>query len=450
MSAQAKKKLSMTSGNPAKPLILFTLPLVAGNIFQQFYNIVDSIIVGNYVGANALAAVGSSTAITMMFVMIATGTGIGCSVIISQLFGAKQFGKMKSAISTALISVLVFSIILSIIGVFINKGILTLMGTPADVFDDAVVYLQIYFYGFVFLFMYNIFSSVFQALGDSMKPLLFLVFSSVLNIGLDIYFVVGLHMGVAGVAWATLIAQGVSALLSFIVLMHKLKRIETEKYAFFDGQLLKSMIKIAIPSIIQQSIISVGMVFIQAVVNRFGATFLAGYTAATKIDGIAIVPMVAVGNAMSTYVAQNMGAGKPDRVKIGYRICLAMGVGMGVVLAVLFGIFGEQLIGLFMDSSSEAAAIAVGVDFLSVISKGYIIMALLNCTGGILRGAGDMKFFLVGSLSNLALRIILCYSLATITAGDIIRWSGPLGWFLGFLIFFIRYKQGGWKKKKLV
>ncbi len=449
MSAQ-EKKLSMTSGNPVKPLFLFVLPLVAGNIFQQFYNIIDSIVVGNYVGANALAAVGSSTAITMMFVMIAAGTGMGCSVIISQLFGAKQFGKMKSAVSTALISVLVFSIILSIIGIVINKGILTLMGTPADVFDDAATYMQIYFFGFVFLFMYNIFSSVFQALGDSVKPLIFLIFSSVLNIGLDIYFVVGLNMGVAGVAWATLIAQGISAVLSFAFLIHKLKGIETEKYAHFDGQLLKAMIKIAIPSIIQQSIISIGMVFIQAVVNRFGATFLAGYTAATKIDGIAIVPMVAIGNGMSTYVAQNMGAGKPERVKLGYRICLAMGMFMGAVLAVIFGIFGEELIGLFMDSTSESEAIAVGVRFLSIISKCYFVMALLNCTGGILRGAGDMKIFLIGSLSNLVLRIILCYSLATITAGSIIMWSSPVGWFLGFLIFFIRYKQGGWKNKKLV
>ncbi len=450
MSAQEKKKLSMISGNPVKPLLLFTLPLVAGNLFQQFYNIVDSIIVGNYVGANALAAVGSSTAITMMFVMIATGTGIGCSVIISQLFGAKQYAKMKSAISTALISVLVFSIILSIIGVIINKGILTLMGTPDSVFGDAVTYLQIYFYGFVFLFLYNTFSSVFQALGDSVKPLIFLIFSSVLNIALDIYFVVALDMGVAGVAWATLIAQGISAILSFGFLMHKLKGIKTEEYAYFDGKLLKSMIKIAIPSIIQQSIISVGMVIIQAVVNRFGATFLAGYTAAVKIDGIAIVPMVAIGNAMSTYVAQNMGAGKPERVKLGYRICVAMGVCIGAILAILFGFFGKELVGLFMDSSSEAEAIAVGAKFLGVISKFYFVMGLLNATGGILRGAGDMKFFLAGSLSNLILRIILCYSLATVTAGSIIMWSCPMGWILGFLVFFIRYKHGGWKNKKLV
>ena len=216
------KKRSMTEGSPVKPLIMFTIPMVVGNLFQQFYNIIDSIIVGNAVGPNALAAVGASTSITMLFVMIAVGTGIGFSVVISQLFGAKQMEKMKTAIYTAIITVLVFSIFLSIVGVIINKSILRLMGTPDAVFEDAAVYLGIYFYGFVFLFLYNVFSSIFNALGDSVKPLLFLIFSSLLNIGLDLLFVIKFNMGVAGVAWATLIAQGISAVLSFVFLMKKI------------------------------------------------------------------------------------------------------------------------------------------------------------------------------------------------------------------------------------
>ncbi len=199
-------KGSMVTGNPTKALIAFTLPMVGGNLFQQFYNIVDSIIVGNVVGEDALAAVGASTAITMLFVMVAIGTGIGCSVVISQLFGANKLAKMKTAISTALLSILGFSIFLSLLGMLINKGILRLMGTPDNIFDSASAYLQIYFYGFVFLFLYNAFSAIFNALGDSTKPLLFLMFSSVLNIGLDLYFVASLHMGVEGAAWATLIS----------------------------------------------------------------------------------------------------------------------------------------------------------------------------------------------------------------------------------------------------
>lgn len=450
MSEQAAKKATMISGNPAKPLILFAIPMIVGNLFQQFYNIIDSIVVGNVVGEEALAAVGASTAITMLFVMVAAGTGIGFSVVISQLFGAKQLEKMKTAISTALISVLVFSIILSILGMIINKGLLHLMGTPDNIFEDAAAYLQIYFFGFVFLFLYNAFSAIFNALGDSVKPLLFLIFSSVLNIGLDIYFVAKLGLGVPGVAWATLIAQGISAVLSFCFLVKKLYGIKTEEYARYDVFMLKNMVKVAIPTVIQQSIVSVGMLLIQAAVNRFGSTFLAGYTAAVKIDGIAIVPMVAVGNAMSTYVAQNMGARKPERIGKGYRICLALAAGIGLTIAVIFFFCGEQFVGLFLDSETGAEAIAIGAQYLSVVSLFYFVMGTMNVSNGILRGAADMNWFLVCSLANLCVRVGLTYALADVTGGMIIMWANPIGWFVGLVISVIRYFQGGWKTKRLV
>lgn len=450
MSEQVTKKASMISGNPTKPLILFAIPMIVGNLFQQFYNIIDSIIVGNVVGADALAAVGASTSITMLFVMIATGTGIGCSVVISQLFGARKLEQMKTAISTALISILVFSIVLSIIGMIINRGILTLMGTPDDIFKDAVTYLQIYFYGFVFLFLYNAFSAIFNALGDSVKPLLFLIFSSLLNIVLDLYFVIVLKMGVAGVAWATLIAQGVSAILSFTFLLKKLKGIKTDAFAYYDVSLLKNMVKVAIPTTIQQSIISIGMIFIQAAVNQFGSTFLAGYTAAIKIDGIAIVPMVAVGNATSTYVAQNMGARKPERISQGYRICLAMAAGIGILIAIIFFFCGEQFVGLFMDSTTGAESIAIGAKYLSVVSLFYFVMGTMNVSMGVLRGAADMKWFLSCSLINLTIRVVLTYALAGVTNGMIIMWSSPIGWFVGLVVAVCRYFHGGWKTKKLV
>lgn len=450
MSEQAAKKATMISGNPAKPLILFAIPMIVGNLFQQFYNIIDSIVVGNVVGEEALAAVGASTAITMLFVMVAAGTGIGFSVVISQLFGAKQLEKMKTAISTALISVLVFSIILSILGMIINKGLLHLMGTPDNIFEDAAAYLQIYFFGFVFLFLYNAFSAIFNALGDSVKPLLFLIFSSVLNIGLDIYFVAKLGLGVPGVAWATLIAQGISAVLSFCFLVKKLYGIKTEEYARYDVFMLKNMVKVAIPTVIQQSIVSVGMLLIQAAVNRFGSTFLAGYTAAVKIDGIAIVPMVAVGNAMSTYVAQNMGARKPERIGKGYRVCLALAAGIGLTIAVIFFFCGEQFVGLFLDSETGAEAIAIGAQYLSVVSLFYFVMGTMNVSNGILRGAADMNWFLVCSLANLCVRVGLTYALADVTGGMIIMWANPIGWFVGLVISVIRYFQGGWKTKRLV
>lgn len=443
-------KGSMVTGNPTKALIAFTLPMVGGNLFQQLYNIVDSMIVGNVVGEDALAAVGASTAITMLFVMIAIGTGIGCSVVISQLFGAGQLGKMKTAISTALLSILGFSIFLSVLGMVINKGLLRLMGTPENIFQDASDYLQIYFYGFVFLFLYNAFSAIFNALGDSTKPLLFLMFSSLLNIGLDLYFVSGLQMGVKGAAWATLIAQAISAMLSFGFLMRKIHSFETGEFAKYDVSMLKRMITVAIPTIVQQSIVSIGMLLVQSVVNRFGSTFLAGYTAAIKIDGIAITPMVAVGNAASTYVAQNMGAKKTERIGQGYRICLIMAAGIGALIAVLLHFTGREFIGLFMDSASSAEAISIGAQYLSIVSLFYFVMGLMNVSNGILRGAADMKWFLACSLCNLAVRVILTYVLADVTGGMIIMWANPIGWFIGLVIAVFRYFQGGWKKKILI
>ena len=448
MSEQIKG--SMVTGNPTRALIGFTLPMVAGNLFQQFYNIMDSVIVGNVVGEEALAAVGASTAITMMFVMVAMGTGIGCSVVISQLFGAKKLEEMKTAISTALLSILGFSIFLSMLGLVINRGLMDLMGTPENIFEDAAEYMQIYFFGFVFLFLYNAFSAIFNALGDSGKPLMFLIFSSLLNIGLDLYFVTELHMGVAGVAWATLIAQGISALLSFGFLMWKLKGIETERYRRFDPALLKNMVKVAVPTIVQQSIVSVGMVLVQSVVNRFGSTFLAGYTAATKIDGIAIVPMVAVGNATSTYVAQNMGARKPERIGQGYRICLMMAAGIGLTIAVILHFAGNDFVGLFLDSDSSREAIAIGARYLSIVSLFYFMMGLMNVSNGVLRGAADMGWFLTCSLCNLGVRVGLTYALADATHGMIIMWANPAGWAVGLGLAVFRYLQGGWKTKRIV
>ena len=448
MSGQIKG--NMVSGNPTKALIGFTLPMVAGNLFQQFYNIMDSVIVGNVVGEEALAAVGAPTAITMMFVMVAMGTGIGCSVVISQLFGAKKLEEMKTAISTALLSILGFSVILSALGLFINRGLMRLMGTPDNIFEDAAQYMQIYFFGFVFLFLYNAFSAIFNALGDSKKPLMFLIFSSLLNIGLDLYFVAELNMGVAGVAWATLIAQGISALLSFAFLIWKLKGIETKEYSRFDGGMLKNMVKVAIPTIVQQSIVSVGMVLVQSAVNRFGSTFLAGYTAATKIDGIAIVPMVAVGNATSTYVAQNMGARKPERIAQGYRICLAMSAGIGLTIALILHFTGNGFVGLFLDSSSSSEAIAIGAQYLSIVSLFYFVMGIMNVSNGVLRGAADMGWFLACSLCNLGVRVGLTYALADATHGMVIMWANPAGWAVGLGLAAFRYFQGGWKAKKII
>lgn len=447
---EKNRKGSMTEGSPVRCMITFAIPMILGNLFQQLYNLADSMIVGKLVGKEALAAVGVSTSITMLFVMVAVGTGIGCSVVISQLFGAERLSQMKTAISTALISIMGFSLLLSIVGRVFSRSILQLMGTPKDIFSGAETYMNIYFYGFFFLFLYNAFTAVFNALGDSKKPLYFLLFSSAFNIGLDLLFVGKFGWGIAGAAWATFIAQAISAVLSFGVLMGKLGQIRCESYRRFDGTMLAGMTKVAVPTIVQQSMVSVGMLLIQTVVNRFGPVFIAGYTAACKIDGIAIVPMVNAGNAVSTFVAQNMGAGKPERAKKGYHIGLVMAMGIGLLIGVVMFFFGDACVGAFMDASTDAASIIVGAKYISLVSMFYFVMGAMTTTNSVLRGAGDMGWFMGVTLVNLVLRVALTFLLADVTAGMIIIWANPIGWTVGLIIACCRYRQGGWKRIRLV
>lgn len=446
----------MIYGKPAKSLILFALPMVAGNLFQQFYNIVDSIVVGNYVGEDALAAVGASSSITMLFIAIATGAGIGCSVIISQLYGAGKIQEMKTAISTALISFTVLSAVLMGVGLFANQILLKWMGTPDNILETSSVYLRIYFMGLIFLFLYNILNSIFNALGESKIPLYFLIFSSLVNIALDLIFVINFKMGVAGVAWATLIAQGISACLSFIFLIKKLSRIDASEedtlkssvlFSFFS---LKRMCRVAVPSTIQQSIVSIGFLLVQVVINRYGSPVIAGYTAATKIDSMAIMPMISVGNAISTFTAQNIGAGKPERVKEGYHAGLLMIAVISLTITSLLYLFGHILVGAFLDTETSKEAIATGIEYLRVVSVFYILMGFMNVTNGILRGAGDVKVFMLSTLCNFSTRVVLAHALSLLILQKAVWWSIPIGWGIGYTISILRYVSGKWKHKTLL
>lgn len=442
-------KGSMTAGNPTRALIAFVLPMICGNLFQQFYNIVDSIIVGKFVGESALAAVGASVAITGLFVFVANGSGTGCSIVISNLFGARDIKNMKTAIYTALSSILCFSLLLSALGLVISRPLLLLMGTPSNVLEDAAAYMNIYFLGFAFLFLYNVLAAVFNALGDSTRPLLFLIFSSFLNVGLDLLFVIRFHMGVRGAAWATLIAQAASAMLAFGFLMYKLRAMPCEPFARFDSHLLKRMTRVAIPTILQQSIVSVGRLLIQSTVNPFGSTFLAGYTAAIKLESIAMAPITSVGLATSTYVAQNIGAGKPERIPRGYVSCLCISVSIALVIAGIMHFCGESMVGWFLDAATSQAAISIGFRYLSIVSRFYFVMSIMNVGYGLLRGSGDMRWFLIACLCNLSTRVVLCHALAQPTGGEIIMWANQIGWFVGLCITVGRYFQGGWKRVRV-
>lgn len=440
--------MDMTKGNPAKILIFFTIPILIGNIFQQLYNVVDSVIVGNYVGENALAAVGASFPIMFLFIAVATGLSMGTNVVISQLFGAKKLKDVKSSILTAIIFTAAIGIIFTIIGPFISRPLLELIKTPANVIEDAVIYLQIYFLGALFLFMYNCLTSIFNALGNSKMPLVFLTVSAITNIVLDYVFVVYCNMGVAGVAWATLIAQGLSTILSIIYLLKKLKTIKVEeKYKIYDKTLLKSMMTIALPSILQQTFVSVGMMALQGIVNEQGSTVVAGFTAACKIDSIGMMPIINIANALATYTAQNIGAKEIKRVKAGYRTTMIITTIICVITSIVMFIFGATLVGLFMDSEASKDAIGYGATYLQIVSSFYILMGVMFISGGVLRGAGDMRALIASTIANLAIRIIAAYVLVRFIGVDGIWWSIPIGWAAGAIISEIRYYSNKWKDK---
>lgn len=441
----------MTSGKPSKILLFFAMPMVLGNIFQQFYNIIDSVVVGNFIGSKSLAAVGASYPIIFVCIAVATGASVGCSVVISQMFGAKYIEKMKTAIHTAIISIAIFSIILMIIGLVSSRLLLNLLNTPKDIFEDANNYIRIYFMGGIFLFIYNITTSTFNSLGDSKTPLCFLIFSSIINVLLDLLFVIKFRLGIPGVAYATLIAQGVSAILSLIYLLKKINKIKSkEKVELFNINIFKKMCRIAIPSIIQQSIVSVGNLFVQALVNGYGYETIAGYTAATKIDSITIMPMVSLSSAVSTFTAQNVGAKKNERVKKGYKSALLMiGVFCVFVTLTLF-IFGAKFIGIFVSINGNEEIIKIGVEYLRVVSIFYVLMGIMVITNGVLRGSGDVKVFMFSSLTNLSTRILLAYLLAYIIGQRAIWWAIPLGWLFASSISVYRYISGNWKGKAIV
>ncbi len=442
-------KNNMITGAPGKSLFFFALPMIIGNLFQQFYNMVDSIIVGKFVGEEALAAVGASYALTTVFISIAIGGGMGASVLTSQYLGAKQYAKMKTSVGTALITFLVVSIILGMAGVAGSKGIMIWLNTPENILDQAVLYLKIYFGGLPFLFMYNILASIFNSLGRSRIPLYLLLFSSLLNIVLDLGAVCVLKMGVAGVAAATVAAQGISAVCSFAILLRTLKKYEEESWRRFDKAQLGRMTRIALPSILQQSIVSIGMMLVQSVVNGFGSSVLAGYSAGMRIESICIVPMSAMGNAVSTFAAQNIGANQKERAQRGYFISYGIITAFAVVICLVLEIFHEGIMALFLEEGANELAFQTGKEYLTFIGFFFGIIGLKMITDGILRGAGDMVWFTVANLVNLGIRVAFSYIFAPIIGVAAVWYAVPIGWAANYIISFVRFLTGKWKKVQL-
>ena len=435
----------LITGKPLKSLLVFSFPMMIGNLFQQFYTMADSAIVGRFVGEKALAAVGASYALTNIFICIAIGGGIGSSVIVSRYFGAKNYKNMNLAINTAMISFLFTSIILGGIGLLLSRQIMILLNTPADALEMAVEYLDIYFIGLPFLFMYNVISSMFNAFGKSKIPLYFLIFSSILNVFLDLYMVSTLNMGVGGAPWATLISQGIAAVSSFCVLNKLLQQFVSEKGRAFSKDEFSSMFKIAIPSILQQSIVSIGMMLVQSVINSFGTGALAGFSAAMRIESICIVPMAAIGNAVSSFTAQNIGANKKERVIQGYHSANIMVTVCGLLLCLILELFNKNIIGIFLGAGGTETAFSTGQNYLSFMGWFYFLIGYKMSVDGLLRGAGDMKMFTVANLVNLIIRVSVSVIFAPHFGIMMIWVSVPLGWLMNWLISFCHYRTGSWE-----
>lgn len=431
----------LTVGKPESVLWKFCLPLFTSIIFQQLYNIADSLVAGKFIGENALAAVSNSYEITLIFIAFAFGCNIGCSVIVSQFFGAKDYKNMKTSVYTAMISTAVLCAVLMLFGVLFCGNLLKLIKTPSAILNDSKLYLDIYIYGLPFMFFYNMATGIFSALGDSKTPFIFLVVSSVTNIFVDIIFVKAFNMGIAGVAWATFICQGISAVLAVIVVFLRLSKIKVlQRCPVFSFIILVKLLKIAIPSILQQSFISIGNIIIQSVINEFGAGTIAGYSAAVKLNNLVITSFTTLANGISNFTAQNLGAGKSERIRDGFKAGLKMVWIISIPLVLLYFFAGKQLLYLFLDNPTNTA-IHTGIMFLCILSPFYFVVSTKLVADGILRGAGLMSRFMITTFTDLILRVVLAIILSKQFGSTGIWYAWPIGWSIATTLSVIFYKK---------
>ncbi len=436
------KKNDLTNGSISKKLIIFTLPLLVSVMCQQFYNLADSIIAGKFLGENAFAAISNSYEITLIYMAVSVGSNIGCSVIISQLFGAREYSRMKSAVSTTFICASALSMILTLLGILTLPLMLRAVNTPEAIIRDSYDYLIIYILGFLFMYLYNIANGTFSSMGDSFTPLVFLVFSSALNILLDVAMV---GYGVKGIALATFISQAAAGILSVTVLIVRLKKIKTQKIQLFSFKLLKKVAGIAIPSILQQGVISIGNILIQGIINGYGTGVIAGYGASVKLNNFTVNTMTTLGNGISSFTAQNIGAGCFDRVKGGFRTGLKIAFVISAIFFIPYFLFPSQLVSFFIKDPTEEA-IKTGCEFLRILSPFYISVSIKLVSDGVLRGGGAMKYFLRATFTDLVIRVLLAYILSPIF-GPVGLWMAwPIGWMVGMAMSLYYNKSEKWKQ----
>ncbi len=438
----------MTEGKEWKLILSFTLPLIAGNLLQQIYSLADSLIVGNFAGQTALAAVGTSFPITFLLLALAMGLTNGVGIMASQYFGAKNKQLFQRNLSTACFTLLGAGVVITILGIALSRPLLEgLLQADASILDDALLYLRIYCIGLVFQFAYNTFAAILRSIGDSRSTMYFLLAATLLNIVLDLIFVQ--FWTVAGVAWATVIAQAVSAVVAGIYLFRKVELAHFKKGEFvFDKTMFTTSLRLGVPTSIQQCSVGLGMVLMQRLINSFGVDTTAAITAAMKLESFAMVPIMMFYMGLSNFTGQNIGAGKLDRIKRGFRqtMVMAMITCAGIILLLVFA--GPYAVGFF---HMNEAATAIGVEYLKTLAWFFLIFCVMYVSNGVLQGSGDVLYPTAGSVTSLAIRVIMANVMATFPAIGYrsIFYSIPIGWVFGTAIVFTRYLTGRWKEKCL-
>lgn len=439
----------LTEGNEGKLITQFAIPLILGHLFMQLYNIVDGIIVGKFVGDQALAAVGASFPIIFLLISLVVGISNGATIIISQYYGAKDFDKVLRTIDTVNIFLFFAAIVVGFLGMYFSEAIFTLIKLPEEVIPEAVLYLKIYFGGIVGLFGYHGISAILRGLGDSKTPLYCLIISTFVNVALDLLFIGVLEWGVAGAAWATVISQGLTfiGLALYLNATSDIIKIKILKVGF-DKAIFKTSIRIGLPSGLQQSFVGLGNIALMSIVNGFGTVAVAAYTVAGRIDMLAIVPSMAFSAALSTFTGQNIGAGKLDRVSAGFKSTLLYSTLIEIFFGILIISFRNQIMYAFTE---DPEIVRLGSEYLTIVSLFYITFSVLFVSNGVLRGAGDTLIPMFITLFALwVVRIPLSYFLSNIFGVSGIWWGIPAGWFVGMIFAFIYYKTGRWRKKAVV
>lgn len=442
-----KNIMNMTEGNPVKLLIVFSLPMLLGNLFQQVYNLVDSIIVGRYVGANALAAIGATSSVGFLFFALSNGVGNGGGIITSQLFGAGEDERVKNAMANTAYLMLIMAAGISVLSYVLSGPVLRLLQTPAEIYDDALLYMHMTCIGVPLIAVYNYASSMLRALGDSKGPLYFLIFSCILNIGLDILFVRGLNLSVFGAALATIIAQLIAGLgcLTYALKMNPYFRMTKENLHWNNDMIWRS-VRLGVPLSIQFSLIAISCMGLQVVVNGFGPVAIAAFTAVGRVEQVVHQPYQSLGAALSTYSGQNMGAKKHDRIIDGFRKSLLLMVLFTIIIFPIMQFCGKQIMSIFVE---DMDVIEMGAKAMQITSYFYVTLGVIYISRGVLNGLGDAVFALINGLVEVITRITIPVFLTAIPTIGIwgVWWATGLVWAIAAATCIIRYFS--WKKKHL-